>query len=97
MSRGVGVLSSNAMNDRRFASGDSVAAYGIRSAMCVPIKYKDKLYGVIQLDSQVRNYTFTEDQLTLLTAIGVQTGLALANARLVDQLDVSFVHEARGV
>ena len=84
MKKGVGVLSSNAMSDTRFASGDSVQGYGIRSAMCVPIKYKDRLYGVIQVDSKIDNYTYTEDQLTLLTAIGVQTGLALANLRLVD-------------
>ena len=85
MRKGVGVLSSNAMSDQRFAGGDSVQSYGIRSAMCVPIKYKDRLYGVIQVDSKVANYTYTEDQLTLLTAIGVQTGLALANLRLVEQ------------
>ena len=75
----VGVLSSNAMNDERFAAGDSVQNYHIRSAMCVPIRYRDRLSGVIHLDSQVANFTYTEDQLTLLTAIGVQTGLALAN------------------
>lgn len=84
MRKGVGVLSSNAMSDSRFSAGDSVQGYGIRSAMCVPIKYKDRLYGVIQVDSKVANYTYTEDQLTLLTAIGVQTGLALANLRLVE-------------
>ncbi len=84
MDKGEGVLSSNAMTDRRFAAGDSVQGYGIRSAMCVPIKYKGFLYGVIHVDSKVANYTYTEDQLTLLTAIGVQTGLALANLRLVE-------------
>jgi len=82
MRKGVGVLSSNAMNDTRFSTGDSVQAYGIRSALCVPIKFKNKLYGVINLDSKVANYTYTEHQLTLLTAIGVQTGLALHNASL---------------
>ena len=85
LKRGVAVLSSNAMSDTRFAAGDSVQAYGIRSAMCVPIKHKDHTYGVIQLDSQIANYTFTEDQLSLLAAIGVQTGLALDNARLLEK------------
>lgn len=85
MRKGKGVLSSNAMTDTRFAAGDSVQALNIRSALCVPIKYKDRLYGVIHLDSQVANYTYTEDQLTLLTAIGVQTGMALTNLRLVAQ------------
>ena len=85
LKRGVAVLSSNAMNDTRFTSGDSVQAFGIRSAMCVPIKHKDHYFGVLHLDSQIANYTFTEDQLSLLAAIGVQTGLALDNARLLQQ------------
>ena len=82
--RGVGVLTSNAMSDSRFASGDSVQGLHIHSAMCVPIRYKDRMYGVLHLDSKIANYTYTEDQLALLTAIGVQTGLALANLRLID-------------
>ena len=77
-----GVLSSNAMTDQRFEGGDSVQSYGIRSAMCVPIIAKDQIFGVIHIDSQIVNYTFTEDQLRLLTAIGVHTGLAMANAQL---------------
>jgi two-component system NtrC family sensor kinase len=85
MRRGVGVLSSNAMTDTRFATGDSVQNYGIRSVMCVPIKFKDRLHGLIHLDSQVANYTYTEDQLLLLTAIGVQTGLALNNIHQYEQ------------
>jgi signal transduction histidine kinase len=35
---GEGVLSSNAMADKRFSSGKSVHDLGIRSAICVPIK-----------------------------------------------------------
>lgn len=85
MRKGVGVLSSNAMNDQRFLSGDSVQSYGIRSVLCVPVKFKDRIYGVIHLDSQIANYTYTDDQLLLLTAIGVQTGLALNNMRQYEQ------------
>ncbi len=82
LTNGEGILSTNAMSDERFAGGDSVQHIGIRSAVCVPIRYRDQTYGLISLDSQVINYTFTEDQLRLLTAIGVHTGLALANAQL---------------
>ncbi|MCC6579719.1 MAG: FHA domain-containing protein [Phycisphaeraceae bacterium] len=80
--KGEGVLSSNAMTDQRFRDGDSVLGLGIHSAMCVPIKFKDRIFGVIHIDSQIANYTFTDDQLRLLIAIGVHTGLALANAEL---------------
>ena len=68
------------MADERFSGHDSVQRFGIRSALCAPIKFKDRVFGVIHLDSKIHNYTFTEDQLLLLNAIGVQTGLALANA-----------------
>jgi two-component system, NtrC family, sensor kinase len=81
--KGEGVLSTNAMNDKRFSSGDSVTRYGIRTAMCVPIKFKENIFGVIHIDSTVINFTYTEDQLRLLTAIGVQTALALANVELM--------------
>jgi two-component system, NtrC family, sensor kinase len=82
VNRRLGVLSSNAMNDERFSTGDSVQRYGIRSALCTPIVFKETLFGVIYLDSKVANYTYTDDQLHLLTAIGLQVGMALANMRL---------------
>src|SRR5690606_4053047 len=90
LSSGEGVLSSNAMADRRFSKGKSVHDLGIRSALCVPIKARkldaktprDEIVGVIYIDSSVKNYTYSPDQLRLLTAIGLQAGLAIQNARL---------------
>ncbi|MGD0542072.1 MAG: ATP-binding protein [Tepidisphaeraceae bacterium] len=89
ISSGEGVLSSNAMSDRRFSSGKSVHNLGIRSALCVPIKAsklsgksQEEIIGVIYVDSSVRNYTYAPDQLRLLTAIGMQAGLAATNAKL---------------
>ena len=84
-----GVLSSNAMADQRFSKGKSVHNLGIRSALCVPIKAKklaqqssDEIIGVIYIDSSVKNYTYAPDQLRLLTAIGLQAGMAIQNAKL---------------
>lgn len=103
---GEGVLSSNAMADKRFSAGKSVHDMGIRSALCVPIKARrldtrvnerveglngragveeNDLLGVLYIDSSVRNYTYSVEQLRLLTAIGLQAGLALQNAKLFRQ------------
>jgi signal transduction histidine kinase len=103
---GEGVLSSNAMADKRFSAGKSVHDLGIRSALCVPIKVRrldmrvsdpvgdsngrngtedNELLGVLYIDSSVRNYTYSVEQLRLLTAIGLQAGLALQNAKLYRQ------------
>ncbi len=91
---GEGVLSSNAMSDQRFSKGKSVHNLGIRSALCVPIKARkldeastsaNAIIGVIYIDSSVKNYTYSPDQLRLLTAIGLQAGLAVQNAKLYQQ------------
>jgi two-component system NtrC family sensor kinase len=86
---GEGVLSTNAMADQRFSKGKSVHNLGIRSALCVPIKARklsdkggDETTGVIYIDSSVRNYTYAPEQLRLLTAIGLQAGMAIQNAKL---------------
>lgn len=108
---GEGVLSSNAMADKRFSKGRSVHDLGIRSALCVPIKARkldskvspssasggngpmtgplsgavgpaDDTIGVVYIDSSVKNYTYSPDQLRLLTAIGLQAGMAIQNAKL---------------
>ena len=84
MSKHIGVLSTNAMTDKRFASGKSVHNFGIRSALCVPIKGRDKILGVIHLDCGVSDHTYTTEQLRLLTALGYQTGLAIENVRLYE-------------
>ena len=99
LSTGEGVLSSNAMADRRFSKGKSVHNLGIRSALCVPIKQRrlnvkaqaspdqssDEIIGVIYIDSSVKNYTYSPDQLRLLTFIGLQAGMAVQNATLYQQ------------
>lgn len=85
INKGEGVLSSNAMTDPRFAKGDSVQQGRIRSAVCSPIKFRDKVYGAIYVDSSMANYTFTAEQLALLNAIGQHAGLALATAEMHQQ------------
>jgi two-component system, NtrC family, sensor kinase len=83
--KGEGVLSTNAMTDPRFAKGDSVQRLHIRSAICSPIKFHDRTFGAIYIDSSLANYTFTDEQLSLMNAIGQHTGLALGNAELYQQ------------
>lgn len=80
-----GVLSTNVVGDRRFASGKSVQNLGMRSVVCAPILAREQVLGVIHLDCPVTRHTYNEHELRLITAIGYQTGLAIENARLVQQ------------
>ncbi len=83
--KGEGVLASNARTDPRFKAGDSVQQLNIRSAICSPIRFRDRTFGAVYIDSSIANYTFTEQQLALMNAIGQHTGLAMANAELLAQ------------
>ncbi|MFP4054634.1 MAG: ATP-binding protein [Phycisphaerae bacterium] len=83
-SKQVGILSSNAMSDKRFAAGKSVHDLGIRSAVCVPLKGRERILGVMHVDCSVSDHTYSTEQLRLLTAIGFHTGLAVENVRLYE-------------
>jgi signal transduction histidine kinase len=73
------------MTDQRFMKGKSVHNLSIRSAICVPIRGREKILGVIDIDSLVANFSYTQDQLRLLTAIGQLTGMAIENTRLYQE------------
>lgn len=82
------VLCTNAMTDSRFATDagqDSIHDFGLHSVICAPIMVRELLLGVIHIDSTATTHTYTEEQLRLMSAIGQMTGLAIQNARLVQQ------------
>ncbi len=54
---------------------------GIVSILCVPVKAKDEVIGVLRLYSGVPR-EFTDDEIMLATAIAHQGGLAIQNASL---------------
>jgi signal transduction histidine kinase len=53
--------------------------------ICAPILAREQVLGVIHLDCPVTRHTYNDHELRLITAIGYQTGLAIENARLVQQ------------
>ena len=82
------VLCTNAMTDRRFSSDegqDSIHDFGLHSVLCAPIMVRDLLMGVLHVDSAAALHTYTQEQLQLMSAIGQITGMAIQNARLVQQ------------
>lgn len=91
-----GVLVSDAAHDERFSSGQSIVRFGIREAICVPMKGRHETLGVLYLDtrSTVREVIheesisgkFTEDHLTLAIAIAHQAALAVEETRYYQAL-----------
>ncbi len=69
MSDKVAIITSDALQDPRFAAGLSIVQYNIRSALCVPLWEQQEVFGVIYLDNLAKTYAFTKEDLELLTAI----------------------------
>jgi signal transduction histidine kinase len=84
VSRREGVITSDARDDDRFSSGNSVVRAGIREAICVPMQGRYGMVGVIYVDTTtplppdaVAPAAFRDDHLKLLIAIGNQAALAV--------------------
>lgn len=83
---GESILTSDAMKDNRFQSSDSIILHRIRSTLCVPIKTKDRILGIIHVDTLEKVMGFSQEELELLAAMGHQIGIAVENAKLVTDL-----------
>ena len=83
------VLTTNAQSDPRFDAQMSVAAYQLRSILCVPLKIKDELIGVLYVDNRAHAGIFKENDLELISAFADQAAVAIESARLFEDLQES--------
>lgn len=83
---GESIITSDAMTDDRFKNSESIVFHGIRSTMCVPLKFEGKVLGLMSVDSKGKEVNFTKDDLELLTAICDQASVVIKNAKLFDDL-----------
>ncbi len=94
LGQGQGVITSDAPADARFGPAESIIDLRIREAICVPVQGRHTTLGVLYADIQSdgalsraataeggknRRGGFSQDQLTLMVAIGHQAGLAIEN------------------
>jgi signal transduction histidine kinase len=89
LEKGEGVITTDAPTDKRFSPAQSIVDYQIREAICVPIQGRHTTLGALYADIQAGSSPvtgkagqrghFSQDQLTLMAAIGHQAGLAIEN------------------
>ena len=87
-----GVLTSNAKDDRRWNASASIEASGVCEAICVPMKGRYGVVGVLYIDtmvnatvqsqtpnrsSQTQLHVFDEEHLKMMVTIGHQAALAI--------------------
>ncbi len=78
------VLSRDALRDCRFIGSQSIVLDNVRSTMCVPLIYDDKVEGVINLDTQLITGAFKEKDLQILTGFARQAAMNIQRNRMIE-------------
>jgi putative nucleotidyltransferase with HDIG domain len=89
VSSGESILTTNAQEDPRFGMEASVVSLQLRSILCVPMKLKEEIFGVMFVDNRIHTGLFKESDLELLSAFADQAAMAINNARLFDELQAA--------
>ena len=87
----VAALFSDALEDPRLNDANSVVLQSIRASMCVPLKPRDEVLGVLYVDNLSRPNGFSQEDLEFLTAFANQAAIALDNSLLTQRLEEEAV------
>jgi len=84
--------------DPRFFKGvDERTDFKTRNLMCVPVKVKEKVIGVLEAINKKEGKGFDQEDLALLTSLADQVAIALDNARLYQELEEMFFQMAESL
>ncbi|MEZ5358171.1 MAG: ATP-binding protein [Candidatus Zixiibacteriota bacterium] len=83
---GKSVYTSDAQEDERYANQKSVVELHLRSIMCVPLKIKNVVIGIIYLDNSSQAKLFLKSDLYLFELFAQQAAIAIHNAQLYNRL-----------
>lgn len=80
------VVALDAQVDERFAAQDSIVSQRLRSILCVPLRIRGAITGVLYADSRVSSGIFSDTERDTLAAFADQAAVALDNARLFQEI-----------
>ena len=85
------VITINAMSDPRFNAGMSIMNMNIRSVICVPLKTRNAVIGVLYVDNRKNTKSFTERDMDFLLGFANLAAGAIEKARLYADLEESYL------
>jgi adenylate cyclase len=76
----VPLLIRDVSRDQRFSSSQSLRISGIRSAMCAPLIYKDKVFGLFYVDCLSKPYAFSKEELDIFSVVAAEAAISYDRA-----------------
>ncbi|MGZ3593128.1 MAG: ATP-binding protein [Syntrophales bacterium] len=87
-STGVSLLVPDVSKDRRFAKRvDAETHFITRSILCVPLKVRNQMIGVVQVVNRLGAESFSESEIKFLEALASQAAIAIENTNLYEHLE----------
>ena len=86
MANGVAELTTNAQADDRFRGLASVEEMRLRSVVCIPLRIRGAVEGVLYVDNRLQDQVFLEREKSLLVSLADHAGIAIHNARTMNEL-----------
>ncbi len=83
---GKSIYTSDAQHDERYSRHKSILELDLKSIMCVPLKSKEKIIGVLYLDNSSKSNIFLQSDLYLFELFAGQAAIAIENAQLYGNL-----------
>jgi HD-GYP domain-containing protein (c-di-GMP phosphodiesterase class II) len=84
--------------DPRFFKGvDERTEFKTRNIICVPVKVKEKIIGVLEAINKQKKGRFNKEDISLLTSLADQVAIALDNSRLYQELEEMFFQTAESL
>ncbi len=71
------VVTTNAQLDPRFMAQESIISYNLRSILCVPLRVRERITGVIYADSRIHTGLFGDRDRDLLAAFADQAAISI--------------------
>lgn len=83
---GVPERTTNAQEDDRFSGQASVEDLKLRSVLCIPLRIRGEVEGVLYVDNRLQQQVFKEREESLLISLADHAAIAIHNARTMDEL-----------
>lgn len=88
---GDGILTDDACLDKLFSDSVSILKQGIHAAMCVPLKPREEVIGVLYVDNLSMVDVYSDEDLEFLTCLANQAAIAIENSRLYNKMQAEAV------
>lgn len=94
---GAPVIVNDVQTDPRFFRGmDDISSFTTRNMVCVPLKTKEKVVGVLQTINK-KNGLFDDEDCLVLSALANEVAIAVENANLYRELKEAFLGTAHAL